>query len=134
MKTGTAQTFIIISLIALLSIALPTTVLAADKGVEYNNPGDVNHIALAQYYKGQADEYQAKIADEIEAVKNKPRTSRFGRNAKSFSQHVEFKLHQYEVAVEENLNKAAYHEKMAAEQSLQPLAVSAGNSSHTVGS
>lgn len=128
MKAGTAQKLTVISLIAFLFVALPTAVLAKEPGSTLSNQDNANHITLAKYYKEQAEEYQDKIAEEIEAVKNKPRTSRFGRNAKTFKQHVEFKLRQFHIAVEENLNKAAYHEKMAAQQSLQPMAVSTSKS------
>lgn len=126
MKTGTAQTLATISLLTFLSFALPVTAFAVDQDAAFNNQDNVNHSELAQYYKAQADEYKAKIEEEIEAVKNKPSTAFFGRNAKTFKQHVEFKLHQFEVAVEENLNKAAYHERMAAKESFHPASVSDG--------
>ena len=118
----TVQTFTIASIIAFVLVALPTSVFATDQAT---------HLTLAQQYKQQADEYQAKIEDEIEAVQSKPRSAFFGRNAKTFKQHVAFKLHNLEVAMAENLEKAAYHEKMAAEQSSHPVSVSAGNTSNT---
>ncbi|SEN04892.1 hypothetical protein [Nitrosomonas marina] len=120
MKTATAQTFTVIFLFTLLLGALPVSAFAAGS-VQQNN---ANHSTLAQHYKEQADEYQARIEDEIEAVRNKPSTAFLGRNAKHFKEHVVFKLHQLEMAVEENLEKAAYHEKMAAEQTLQPVSLS----------
>ncbi|SER69382.1 hypothetical protein SAMN05421690_10551, partial [Nitrosomonas sp. Nm51] len=40
-------------------------------------------------------------------------------------------LQSLEVAMAENLEKAAYHEKMAAEQSLHPVSASAGKTSNT---
>ena len=131
MKTGTAQTLATISLLTFLSFALPVTAFAVDQDAAFNNQDNVNHSELAQYYKAQADEYKAKIEEEIEAVRNKPRSAFFGRNAKTFKQHVEFKLRNFEMAVAENLEKAAYHEKMAAEQSSHPVSVSAGNTSNT---
>ncbi|MCP5244803.1 MAG: hypothetical protein H6937_02085 [Burkholderiales bacterium] len=126
MKTGTAQTLTIISLVASLLLALPATTFAGDQDTAFNTQSNANHSALAQYYKEQADEYKAKIEEEIEAIKNKPSTASFGRNAKTFKQHVDFKLRQFEAGVEENLNKAAYHEKMAAEQSFHPASVPSG--------
>ena len=118
----TVQTLTIASIFAFALVSLSASVFAADQ---------VNHLTLAQQYKQQADEYQAKIEEEIEAVRNKPRSAFFGRNAKTFKQHVEFKLRNFEMAVAENLEKAAYHEKMAAEQSSHPVSVSAGNTSNT---
>ncbi|MCP5275749.1 MAG: hypothetical protein H6936_13055 [Burkholderiales bacterium] len=115
----TVQTLTIASIFAFALVSLSASVFAADQ---------VNHLTLAQQYKQQADEYQAKIEEEIEAVRNKPRSAFFGRNAKTFKQHVEFKLRNFEMAVAENLEKAAYHEKMAAEQSFQPVSVSSSNS------
>jgi len=116
MKTATAKIFTITSLFAFLLVALPLSVSAADVD-------NVNHATLAQQYKQQAEEYKAKIAEEIQAVNSRPRTASFGRNAQTFKQHVSFKLHQFEEAVEENLQKAAYHEQMAAKQVTQPVAV-----------
>ncbi|SER81505.1 hypothetical protein SAMN05421690_10871, partial [Nitrosomonas sp. Nm51] len=40
-------------------------------------------------------------------------------------------LQSLEVAMAENLEKAAYHEKMAAEQSLHPVSASAGKTGNT---
>ncbi|SET23830.1 hypothetical protein SAMN05216326_11665 [Nitrosomonas marina] len=120
MKTATAHTITIIFLFTLLLVALPVSAFAADSGQQ----NIANHSTLAQHYKEQADEYQARIEDEIEAVRNKPSTAFLGRNAKHFKEHVVFKLNQLEMAVEENLEKAAYHEKMAAEQTLQPVSLS----------
>ena len=119
MKTATAQTLIVISLFTFLLIAVPVNASADSR-----HQNNANHSTLAQHYKEQANEYQARIEDEIEAVRNKPSTAFLGRNAKHFKEHVMFKLHQLEMAVEENLEKAAYHEKMAAEQTLQPVSLS----------
>ena len=128
MKKETAQILSIISLFTFLFLTLSANSFAADNGYEASDQGDVNHLTLAQYYKHQADEFQAKIEEEISAVKHKPRTSFLGRNAKQFKEHVEFKIHQYEMAVEENLKKAAYHEKLAAEQTFRPASASSRNS------
>ncbi|MCP5246118.1 MAG: hypothetical protein H6937_09290 [Burkholderiales bacterium] len=120
----TVQTLTITSILAFILVSLPVSIFAADQ---------VNHLTLAQQYKQQAEEYQAKIEEEIEAVRNKPRTAFFGRNAKTFKQHVEFKLRNFEMAMTENLEKAAYHEKMAAEQNFQPVSVSSSNSDNIEG-
>jgi len=128
MKTGTAQNLIASSLLAFILIVLPVQVFAADQDAVFdstvlNSQNDADHKTLAQYYKNQADVLQAKIEDQIDALNHKPRTSFFGRNGQHIKKHVEFKIHQYEVAIADNLKKAEYHQKMAAGQSIRPASI-----------
>ncbi len=123
MKAGTAQNLTVIFLLAFVLIALPIQVIAADQGAV----SGIDHTTQAQYYTNQANELQAKIEDQIDALNHKPRSSFFGRNGQNIKKHVEFKIHQYEVAIADNLKKAAYHQKMAAEQQLlRPASVPSG--------
>lgn len=125
MKTGAAQNFIVISLLAFILIVLPVQVIAADQGTAFESGAD--HKTLAQYYANQANELQARIEDQIDALNHKPRSSFFGRNGQNIKKHVEFKIHQYEIAIADNLKKAEYHQKMAAEhQLLRPASVPSG--------
>lgn len=125
MKTGTTQNFTVISLLTFVLIALPVQVIAADQDMAFENGAD--HNTLAQYYTNQVNELQAKIEGQIEALSHKPRSSFLGRNGQNIKKHVEFKIHQYEVAIADNLKKAAYHQKMAAEQQLlRPASVPSG--------
>ncbi|MCP5244797.1 MAG: hypothetical protein H6937_02055 [Burkholderiales bacterium] len=117
MKTVTTKIYIIVSLVAFLLVTMPVSVFAAGQDMTLDQQDNINHAILAQYHKQQANEYKDKIADVIQAVKSRPSTASFGRNAKTFKQHIEFKLRKFEVAVEENLQKAAYHEHMAVEES-----------------
>ncbi len=115
--TGTAQSFTVISILAFVLIALPVQAIAAD----------VDHKTQAQYYTSQANELQAKIEDQINALKHKPKSSFLGRNGQHVKKHVEFKIHQYEIAIADNLKKAEHHQKMAAEQQLlRPASVPSG--------
>ncbi|MCP5292425.1 hypothetical protein [Nitrosomonas sp.] len=131
MKTLTAQNFSVIASFAFLLITLPASSSAASQGATLNNKADVDHIALAQYYKNQVDEMQVKIEEQIEALSHKPRTSFFGRNGRNIKKHVEYKIHQYEIAIEENLKKATYHQQVAAEQSHNPASASLTQSGNT---
>ncbi len=133
MKTVTVQTFAIAVVLAFILAASPAVAFAADQGVESGHQDNVDHITLAQHYKQQAEECQAKLEDEIEAVKNKPRSAYLGKNAKNFKRHVAHKLHNLEEAVAENLEKADYHESMAAEQLHQPVSVLSNSPANTKG-
>ncbi|MBX3628436.1 MAG: hypothetical protein KF908_00735 [Nitrosomonas sp.] len=115
MRTGTAQTFTIISLLTFL-IAVPVSSFAADQDTAFDRQSNVDHFTLAQYYKNQADELKVKIDEQIDALSHKPRSSFLGRNGQNIKKHVEFKIHQYEIAIADNLKKVEYHQKMAAEQ------------------
>lgn len=132
MKTVTAQTIATTAIVAFVSFTFPVSTFAADLTAEQgvstvSSVSNTDHKALAQYHKNQADEFQAKIAAEIDAVNHKPRTSFFGRNAKPFKQHVDYKIHQYQMAVEDNLKKAAYHREMEVNQTLRPASTAARN-------
>ncbi len=126
MKTVTVKTFTTAAILAFILVAFPASVFAAGQEI-VSGQDNASHMTLAQHYKQQAEEYKARIENEIEAVRNKPRSAFFGKNVRNFKRHVAFKLHNFEVAVAENLGKAAYHEKMAAEQTGQPVSVTASN-------
>ena len=131
MKTGTAQNITALSLLAFVLIALPVQALAADHDavldvVALNDRNGGDHNAQAQYYKHQADVLQTKVEDQINALRHKPRSSFLGRNGQHIKKHVEFKIHQYEMAIADNLKKAEYHQKMTAGQSIRPASVHTG--------
>lgn len=124
MKTSTAQNLVVLSLLAFILITLPVQTFAADQDAVFDTTTD--HSALAQDYKHQADVLQARIEDQVDALNHKPRSSFFGRNGQHVKKHVEFKIHQYEMAIADNLKKAEYHQKMAAGQSIRPASVQSG--------
>ncbi|PTN09671.1 hypothetical protein [Nitrosomonas aestuarii] len=124
MKTETIKYFTILSIFAFMVIAMPVSSIAAEQGEEINvtvlsGKGNVDHNALAHYYEDQAKEMQAKIEEQVEAFNHKPSTSFLGRNGQRIKKHVIYKIHEFEKAAEENLQKAAYHNKMAEEQAYQ---------------
>lgn len=131
MKTGTAQNLTALSLLAFILIALPVQTFAADQDAVFdstvlNSQNGADHKTLAQYHMHQVDTLQAKIEDQIDALNHKPRSSFFGRNGQHIKKHVEFKIHLYELAIADNMKKAEYHQKMAAEQSIRPASVPSG--------
>ncbi|GJL76737.1 hypothetical protein [Nitrosomonas sp.] len=124
MKTETVSYFAVLSIFAFMVIAMPMSSIAAEQGTEVNSTmpnvkGNVDHGVLAHYYEDQAKELEAKIEEQVEAFNHKPRTSFLGKNGQRIKKHVVYKIHEFEKAVEENLEKAAYHNKMAAEQIYQ---------------
>lgn len=127
MKTGAAQNLIALSLLAFVLITLPVQTFAADQDAVFDttalNYQNGDHNTLAQHYKHQADVLQAKIEAQIDALNHKPKSSFFGRNGQHIKKHVEFKIHQYEMAIADNLRKAEHHQKMAAGQSIRPASV-----------
>ena len=124
MKTETVKYFTILSIFAFMVIAMPMSSIAAEQGEAVNSTvlngkSNVDHNVLAHYYEDQAKEMQAKIEEQVEAFNHKPSTSFLGRNGQRITKHVVYKIHEFEKAAEENLQKAAYHNKMAEEQAYQ---------------
>ena len=132
MKTETIKYFTILSVFAFMIIAMPVSSIAAEQGEEINatvlsGKGNVDHNALAHYYEDQAKEMQAKIEEQVEAFNHKPSTSLLGKNGQRIKKHVIYKIHEFEKAAEENLQKAEYHNKMAGEQAYQQKFAESGN-------
>lgn len=131
MKTETAQYFAIVSFFTFIIFVAPMSSFATDQISEFdstvsNIEGNADHNALAHFYENQAKEIQAKIDEQIEALSHKPRSSYFGKHGKDIRKHVKYKIDQFEKAAEENLQKAAYHKKMAEEQSNRPAYAESG--------
>ncbi|PTN12140.1 hypothetical protein [Nitrosomonas aestuarii] len=121
MRTATINYFTIISIFALMMIGLPAVAYATEQNTQVNSTaiktaGNTDHQKLAHYYEDQAKEMQAKIQEQVEAFNHKPSTSFLGRNGQRIKKHVVFKIHEFEKAAAENLQKAAYHNKMAEDQ------------------
>ncbi|SFK89826.1 hypothetical protein SAMN05216302_10202 [Nitrosomonas aestuarii] len=121
MKTATIQYFTILFIFALMMIKLPSIAFAAEQDTQVrstamNAAGNTDHETLAHYYEDQAKEMQAKIQEQVEAINHKPSTSFLGRNGQRIKKHVVYKIHEFEKAAAENLQKAAYHNKMAEKQ------------------
>jgi len=108
MITTAKKYFLIFSLFVFLIFGASMNSVASD---------DVNHEVLANKFESMAAEMNAKITEQQEIFKNKPRTSYFGINGKNIKSHVVYKIRKYEKAAEEYLKQAAHHHAMAAEQS-----------------
>lgn len=106
----TTKYFTTLSIFAFMVIAMQVNSFAADQDV-------VNHKALVHYFENEAKEMQAKIEEQKEALKHKPHSSFFGKHGQYIEEHVAYKISKYEKIAKKSLNKAAYHKKMAAEQS-----------------
>jgi len=108
MRTTTKKYVLVFSLFVFLIFGASMNSVASD---------DVNHEVLANKFESMAAEMNAKITEQQEIFKNKPRTSYFGINGKNIKSHVIYKIRKYEKAAEEYLEQAARHHVIAAEQS-----------------
>jgi len=108
MRTTTKRYVLVFSLFVFLIFGASMNSVASD---------DVNHEVLANKFESMAAEMNAKITEQQEIFKNKPRTSYFGINGKNIKSHVIYKIRKYEKAAEEYLEQAAHYHAMAAEQS-----------------
>ncbi|SET23295.1 hypothetical protein SAMN05216326_11644 [Nitrosomonas marina] len=124
MKTKTLQNIIRNVIAAFIVLALPMSVFAAEQNAQSDR---VDHDALIQHYEAQADEMLAKIDEQIDALKHKSRSSFFGKHGQDIKSHVKYKIHEYEKAAEESLEKAAYHKQMAEEREHKPVFAGSGN-------
>lgn len=108
MRTTTKKYVLVFSLFVFLIFGTSMNSVASD---------DANHEVLVNKFESMAAEMNAKITEQQEIFKNKPRTSYFGINGKNIKSHVIYKIRKYEKAAEEYLEQAAHHHAMAAEQS-----------------
>ncbi len=131
MKTGKIGLTKLIAVFALVTVAMPISSFAAEQNLEFNpeamNGNTVaNHVELATHYEKHADELYAKIEEQIEALSHKPKSSFFGKNGQHIKKHVEYKIHEFEKEAEDSLKKAAYHKRIAEEQSIRPTFAASG--------
>lgn len=122
MKTEIGKCLTVISMLTLLAACASTDSLSPAQNVEthsiiQNSGSDFDHDALAEQHEKFAKEMQAKVKEQEEILKNKSRSSHFGKNGRNIKSHVAFKIREYKQAAEENLEKATYHRKLADEQS-----------------
>lgn len=78
--------------------------------------GNLDHEALAVQYENLAKEMQAKVEQQKDIFKHKPRTSYLGRNGPRIKKRITARIRKYEKAASENLAKAEYHLLIAASQ------------------
>lgn len=104
------KTYFTIFILTVASVLMNSSAFAEN---ENNN---LDHAALAVQYENEAREMQAKIDQQKDIFKNKPRTSYLGRNGQRIKKRVTARIQKYEKAAVENLAKADYHTKIAARQ------------------
>lgn len=115
----TKKSFIGVVLISLFIAGVSMKSFASSEAgqpdnVAYSNNNVSDHAALASEYESLAKEMQAKIEEQKEILEHKPRTSRFGKHGKDVKSHIAYKIHMFEQAEQEYLEKAAYHRAIAA--------------------
>ena len=126
MKTTIGKYFSVLSMLALLIACAPMDSRTSALDVEtrdtaQNNRSDFDHDALVKQYEDLAREMQAKVQEQEEILEHKPHSSYFGKHGRSIKSHVTYKIRKYEKAAQEYLEKAAYHQKLAAEQTNRKL-------------
>ncbi len=127
MKTIAGKHLTVLPIIALLVACAPMSPQSSAQEITNSsfirdNGSNFDHDTLAEQHENLAREMQAKIEEQKNILKNKSRSGYFGKNGRNIKSHVTFKIREYKKAVQENLEKAAYHRKLAAKQSDQESA------------
>lgn len=97
-----------------------------------NNTGNLDHKTLAAQHESLAKEMQAKVNEQKNILKNKPRSSHFGRNGQRIKSRVASRIHKYEQAATTHLAKADYHLAVAAKQTDQHTAAKPGQANEQI--
>lgn len=120
MKTETRKYFVVLSIFTFLIAGASMNSIASGDDTEVHSTGQsagtVDHDALASQYENLAREMQAKAEEQVEIFEHKPSANAFGKNARNARSHIAFRVREYEQSAAENLEKSAYHHKMATEQ------------------
>ncbi|MBA2483261.1 MAG: hypothetical protein H0V39_02345 [Nitrosomonas sp.] len=122
MKTEIGKYLAVSSILALLVACAPMSPLTSAEDTEnhsliQDSGSNIDHITLAKRHENLAKEMQAKVEEQENILQNKSRSSYFGKNGRKIKSHVAFKIREYKQAVQENLEKAAFYRKLAAEKS-----------------
>ncbi len=90
---------------------------------DQNNETNLSHNVLASQYKNLAQEMLVKAEVEKAKFLRKPSTSFFGKTGMSHKARLKNRIAKYVKATNDHSQKAAYHQKMAAEQTVgKPIA------------
>lgn len=121
MKTEIGKCITLISMFTLLTACASTDSLTSAQNIEtlstiQDSGNNIDHNALAEHHEKLAEEFQAKVKAQEEVLEHKPRSSYFGKHGRNVKSHVAFKIREYNKAIQESLEKASYHRKIAAEQ------------------
>lgn len=72
---------------------------------------ETDHVQMIRYHLDRIENNHLKIEEQIEALRNKPRTAFFGRNGKNIRKHVEYKIHKFESEILESVEEIRKHKK-----------------------
>ncbi|GJL71965.1 MAG: hypothetical protein NMNS01_11640 [Nitrosomonas sp.] len=119
MKTAAKKSFTIFSIFALLILGVSANATASSTE---------EHDVMATQFENLAKEMQAKVIEQKEIVKHKPRSSYFGKNRQRIKSHIAYKIRKYEKMAAEYIAQSAYHHDLAAAQTgLKTVSKQAGN-------
>ncbi len=121
MLTKIAKYFAFLLLFAQLVACTPMDIRTAVPDIEtryaaQNSRNDFDHDALAKQYDDLAREMEAKVQVQKEKYEHRPFSSYFSKNQWRIKSRLTYKIRKYKKAAQEYLGKAAYHQKIAAEQ------------------
>ncbi len=100
------------TILVFLISGISTNTFASDQNHEMN----LSHDVLASQYQDLAQEMITKAEIEKAEYLSKPSTSFFGKTGMRHKARLKNRIHKYEKAASDHSQKAAYHQKMAAEQ------------------
>jgi hypothetical protein len=110
----------VVSMFGLLAGCAQTGALEANNA-ELNQAAQsartyADHDRLAKQYKNNARQLLVKAEEQKKLLSQyQEKSYMYGRQAQDLQSHTVALLHKYERAVENNIQQAAYHQKMAAE-------------------
>ena len=100
-------------------IALSFLVLSsfASSAFAVDGIDDNDHVTLAKYYEGQANEVKAKLQENKQILEDYEEHSfYYGRQGQDVQSHATANIREYEKLLTENLSNADLHRRIAMEQ------------------
>jgi hypothetical protein len=120
MKAKIGKLIAVVSMFGLLAGCAQTGALEANNA-ELNQAAQsartyADHDRLAKQYKNNARQMLVKAEEQKKLLAQyQEKSYMYGRQAQDLQSHTVALLHKYERAVENNIQQAAYHQKIAAE-------------------
>lgn len=120
-------------LVVLSVFAFLTASLIMSSFASAHNASGSSHQELASRYENLARDMQAKAQEQtevLEVLNNRPHFSFFDKNGQDIKKYVFNKIHICEKAATEYLEKAAYHQEIAAKQAAPKSAENQRQAAH----
>ncbi len=92
------------------------------RNVIQNNSSNLDHENLAEQYENLANDIKAKAKEHKNIITKKLRGRSFKKNGWHFKSRAALIARKYEKSAQENLARAAYHKRLAAEQASRKTA------------